>query len=77
MKLKKFNKLSFEDKYLKATEYGLFLYNYKTQEGTYDCYSFKDFYVEIIYNDLNIVIEFISYQAEENLKKFTGEKVIL
>lgn len=77
MTLKKFNKLFFEDKYLKATEYGLFLCNYKTQEGTYYYYSFKKNYVEIVYNELNIVIEFISFQAEENFKKFTGEKIIL
>lgn len=77
MKIKEFNNLTFENKYTNATENAVYLYNYKTAEGSYECYSFESFFVEIVYNKTNRILEIISYEESKDLNKFTGEKIIL
>jgi len=71
MTLYDFNILSFEDKYKTAID-SLFLYVYVTKAEVYECYSFDTFFVEIVYDDENAIIEFRSYKTGEMLNKFSG-----
>ncbi|WP_040254125.1 hypothetical protein [Psychroserpens mesophilus] len=64
MTLAEFNMLSFNDKY-KAMDRGVFLYNYLTNEEAYECYSFDKFFIEVVYNEENSIIEFRSFETEK------------
>ena len=72
MTLYEFNILSFEDKYKTAID-SLFLYVYVTKAEVYECYSFDTFFVEVVYDDENAIIEFRSYRTGEMLNEFSGK----
>lgn len=71
MTLNGFNILSFENKY-KTVDNGNLLYMYRTKEEIYECYSFDTFFIEVVYDDENAIIEFRSYKTGEMLNKFSG-----
>jgi len=73
MTLDEFNILSFRDKYKTALENGIILYNYVTKAEAYECYSFNTFFVEMVYDDENAIIEFRSFKTGEMLNKFSGK----
>tara|TARA_R110002073_G_scaffold295388_1_gene461274 strand:- start:721 stop:954 length:234 start_codon:yes stop_codon:yes gene_type:complete len=77
MTLTEFNILSFQNKYSIAIENGLFLYNYITEDGGYECYSFEDFSVEIIYNNDNTIIKIVSYKEDGETNEFSGKIILI
>jgi len=77
MTINEFNILSFADKYNVAIDNGIFLYNFVTKDEVYECYSFENFTVEIVYDDENAVIELRSFETGEMVNKFSGKIVLL